>query len=103
MKIVKRSIRIARHNTSFSLEAEFWDELKRIARAEKLSLNRLVAKIDKQRGGNLSSAPGFRRRSCCLIYQATGARVAVCGDCVLGRRVRRYSAGESSELVDIRQ
>jgi len=54
-------------------------------------------------GGNLYSGPGFRRRSCCLIYQATGARVAVCGDCVLGRRVRRYSAGESSELVEIRQ
>lgn len=54
-------------------------------------------------GGNLHSGPDFRRRSCCLIYQATGARVAVCGDCVLGRKVRRYSAGESSELVDVRQ
>jgi hypothetical protein len=54
-------------------------------------------------GGNLHSGPGFRRRSCCLIYQAAGARVAVCGDCVLGRKVRRYSAGESSQLVEIRQ
>ncbi|HKN98500.1 MAG TPA: (2Fe-2S)-binding protein [Pseudonocardiaceae bacterium] len=27
---------------------------------------------------------GFRRRSCCLIYRATG-RSAVCGDCVLSR------------------
>jgi FhuF 2Fe-2S C-terminal domain len=54
-------------------------------------------------GGNLHSGPGFRRRSCCLIYQATGARVAVCGDCVLGRKVRRYAAGQSSELVEIRQ
>jgi predicted DNA-binding ribbon-helix-helix protein len=56
MKIIKRSIRIARHNTSLSLEAEFWDELKRLAKAQKLSLNELVAKIDKSRTGNLSSA-----------------------------------------------
>ena len=52
----KRSIRIARHNTSLSLEAEFWTELKRLAKAQKLSLNQLVAKIDKDRTGNLSSA-----------------------------------------------
>lgn len=52
----KRSVCIARHNTSISLEAEFWDELKRIAKAEKYSLNQLVAHIDKGRKGNLSSA-----------------------------------------------
>lgn len=52
----KRSIRIARHSTSLSLEAEFWDELKRLAKAQKLSLNQLVLKIDKERTGNLSSA-----------------------------------------------
>lgn len=53
---MKRSIRIARHNTSISLEPEFWAELKRIAAAERLSLNQLVAKIDTGRSGNLSSA-----------------------------------------------
>ena len=52
----KRSIRIAKHNTSISLEPEFWAELKRIAAAEKISLNALVAKIDGGRAGNLSSA-----------------------------------------------
>jgi len=52
----KRSIRISRHNTSLSLEAEFWDELKRLAKAQRLSLNQLVTKIDKERRGNLSSA-----------------------------------------------
>jgi predicted DNA-binding ribbon-helix-helix protein len=56
VKMHKRSIRIARHSTSLSLEAEFWDELKRLARLQKLSLNQLVAKIDKERTGNLSSA-----------------------------------------------
>ena len=52
----KRSVRIAKHNTSISLEAEFWAELKRIAKEEKCSLNQLVAEIDEGRSGNLSSA-----------------------------------------------
>jgi hypothetical protein len=31
-----------------------------------------------------SSAAGFRRRSCCLIYRAApSAAAAVCGDCIL--------------------
>jgi predicted DNA-binding ribbon-helix-helix protein len=52
----KRSIRIARHSTSISLEPEFWAELKRLAAVEKISLNKLVARIDASRSGNLSSA-----------------------------------------------
>jgi predicted DNA-binding ribbon-helix-helix protein len=52
----KRSIRIAGHSTSISLEPEFWAELKRSAAEEKISLNRLVAQIDSKRSGNLSSA-----------------------------------------------
>jgi predicted DNA-binding ribbon-helix-helix protein len=52
----KRSVRIARHSTSISLEVEFWDELKRLASEQGLSLNQLVASIDTGRTGNLSSA-----------------------------------------------
>jgi predicted DNA-binding ribbon-helix-helix protein len=52
----KRSVRIAKHNTSISLELEFWAELKRIAAAQKTSLNQLVARIDAGHSGNLSSA-----------------------------------------------
>ncbi|GAB20936.1 MAG TPA: hypothetical protein DIW80_10425 [Gordonia polyisoprenivorans] len=33
--------------------------------------------------GRLRAGPGFRRRSCCLIYRVSGDRGAVCGDCVL--------------------
>lgn len=55
-KIVKRSVRIARHNTSISLEQAFWDELKKIALQRNCSLNQLVAEVDTERGGNLSSA-----------------------------------------------
>lgn len=52
----KRSIVIAGHATSVSLEPEFWDALREIAEARALSLNQLVAEIDQERAGNLSSA-----------------------------------------------
>lgn len=52
----KRSILIAGHATSVSLEPEFWQALKEIAEARALSLNQLVAEIDQGRAGNLSSA-----------------------------------------------
>ena len=55
----KRSVSIAGHRTSLSLEQPFWDALKRLAAAEGLSVNGLVEKIDRERGtdmpGNLSS------------------------------------------------
>jgi predicted DNA-binding ribbon-helix-helix protein len=54
--LTKRSIRIANHQTSISLEEPFWDELKSIAAREKISLNELVAQVDAKRSGNLSSA-----------------------------------------------
>jgi len=53
---MKRSIRIAKHSTSISLESAFWDELKHMAARDKISLNQLVARIDSTRSGNLSSA-----------------------------------------------
>jgi predicted DNA-binding ribbon-helix-helix protein len=56
---IKRSISIAGHRTSVSLEGPFWDTLKEIAEAEKLSTAALVARIDAARdpeGGSLSSA-----------------------------------------------
>ncbi len=52
----KRSIVIAGHATSVSLEQEFWDALKDIADRRGMSLNHLVAEIDAGRPGNLSSA-----------------------------------------------
>ena len=55
MGMQKRSIRIAGHNTSISLEPEFWAELKRIAALRGVSLNQLIASVDSERAGNLSS------------------------------------------------
>ncbi|HUI34487.1 MAG TPA: ribbon-helix-helix domain-containing protein [Stellaceae bacterium] len=54
--IVKRSVRIAGHATSVSLEAAFWRGLCDIAAARRLSVNTLLTAIDAGRSGNLSSA-----------------------------------------------
>ena len=55
--VVKRSVTIAGHRTSISLEAEFWTELQLMAKARGLSVNTLVAELDAARGAhNLSSA-----------------------------------------------
>ena len=54
---VKRSITIAGHRTSLSLEQEFWAVLKKLAIAENKSTAQMIAAIDADRGGrNLSSA-----------------------------------------------
>jgi len=55
--VVKRSIVIAGHRTSISLEDSFWKALKDIAKTRGETLSDIVATIDdKKRGGNLSSA-----------------------------------------------
>ena len=55
--VVKRSIVVAGHKTSVSLEDDFWAVLKEIASEDDLTLSELVGKIDSERElGNLSSA-----------------------------------------------
>ncbi len=55
--VVKRSIVIAGHKTSVSLEDAFWKGLKEIASGRDMTLSDLVAAIDSERQhGNLSSA-----------------------------------------------
>src|SRR5262249_21706402 len=55
--VTKRSIVIAGHKTSVSLEDQFWDSLKEIARERGTTLGALVAAIDGNREhANLSSA-----------------------------------------------
>ncbi len=77
---VKRSIRIAGHATSVSLEDEFWHALRQIARQRGQSLSTLLTEVDKQRAGrSLASA--------CRIYvlkffqnQAAGQEMTGDGD-----------------------
>ena len=55
--IVKRSVSIAGHRTSISLEEPFWQGLREIAERDKLSIQALIGRIDAERGEqNLSSA-----------------------------------------------
>src|SRR5437763_3135182 len=55
--VIKRSIVIASHKTSVSLEDAFWNGLKEIAASRNMPLSDMVSQIDSQRQhGNLSSA-----------------------------------------------
>ncbi len=56
----KRSIKIDGHPTSVALEQAFWDELAALARARRISLNALIADIDRGRGGNGNLASALR-------------------------------------------
>jgi predicted DNA-binding ribbon-helix-helix protein len=54
--VIKRSIVVAGHKTSVSLEDAFWNALKEIAKARNVTLSDLVATIDSERRhDNLSS------------------------------------------------
>ena len=55
--VIKRSLEIAGHRTSVSLEDAFWTELRAIASLREQSVASLVAEVDAARGeANLSSA-----------------------------------------------
>jgi predicted DNA-binding ribbon-helix-helix protein len=55
--VVKRSVVLAGHKTSVSLEEPFWQGLKDIATSRRMTLSDLVSSIDLDREhGNLSSA-----------------------------------------------
>lgn len=55
--VLKRSIVVAGHKTSVSLEQEFWTAMREISDARRHTLSELVGEIDRTRkDGNLSSA-----------------------------------------------
>jgi len=56
MTIRKRSVTLAGHRTSVSVEDEFWNELKAIARADGKTVAETLSELDIARAGNLSSA-----------------------------------------------
>jgi hypothetical protein len=67
--VVKRSIVIAGHKTSVSLEDAFWGGLKEIAHRQQMTLSTMVGEIDSGRQqGNC------RRRSACSCSTACGRR-----------------------------
>jgi predicted DNA-binding ribbon-helix-helix protein len=81
--VIKRSIVVAGHKTSVSLEDDFWDALKEIARVNRVTLSDLVGSLDEQRQhGNLSSSvrlfvlKHYRRRVEADETQHAGAGIA---------------------------
>jgi predicted DNA-binding ribbon-helix-helix protein len=55
--VIKRSVKIAGHDSSVSLEDAFWGALREIATAQNIGLSELVSRIAKDRQNkNLSSA-----------------------------------------------
>lgn len=67
-RLAKRSVLVAGHHTSLTLEDLFWEALKEIAAARGVSINALVTEIDAGRTGNLSSAVRVF-----ILQQASGA------------------------------
>ena len=55
---VKRSVEIAGHKTSISLEPLFWGMLREVAEREGVPLNALVARIDEERN-KAETPPGL--------------------------------------------
>lgn len=55
-KMIKRSVVVAGHRTSVSLEDAFWYALREYAAARTLSVNDLVTEIDKTRVRSLSGS-----------------------------------------------
>ena len=88
--VVKRSIVVAGHKTSVSLEEAFWNGMKEISGRRNMTLSELVGEIDGNRQqGNLSSAirlfvlDHFRSQACGETAAADSrphAKVAVGSD-----------------------
>ena len=84
--VVKRTIVVAEHKTSVSMEDEFWNFLKEIAKKRDATLQDLVAEINEDRDEhcNLSSAIrlfvlGYVRNQVEVSQRQTGQTAQVNG------------------------
>ncbi|CUH41427.1 ribbon-helix-helix domain-containing protein [Ruegeria atlantica] len=57
---VKRSLTLKGHRTSVSLEDEFWQAFRTIAKEKNLPINALAAEIDVERDPNIGLASAIR-------------------------------------------
>ena len=72
-RLHKRSVTIAGHRTSLSLEAPFWEALKELADAEGVSLAALIEQVDRER----SQAPSpYNLSSTLRVYVLERMRAA---------------------------
>lgn len=67
-RIRKRSVVIQGHATSVSLEEAFWRALKAIAAGRRLSVNALIADIDRRRTENLSGGASGNLSSAIRVF-----------------------------------
>jgi len=67
---VKRSLTLSGHRTSVSLEEPFWQEFRRIAASEGVSVNALASRIDVARGPQTTLASAIRLH----VLRALGGR-----------------------------
>ncbi len=70
---LKRSVTIAGHRTSLSLEAPFWEALKQLAEAEGVSLAALIERVDRER--SLAPSP-YNLSSTLRVYVLERMRAA---------------------------
>jgi predicted DNA-binding ribbon-helix-helix protein len=70
----KRSLTIARHRTSVTLEDAFWETLGDIARAEGKSVAALVGEIDKSRGARANKQPSLSAAIRVYVLERTRGR-----------------------------
>ena len=68
---VKRSLTLAGHRTSVSLEAAFWDGLRDMAATKGISINAMAARIDAAREVDVGLASAIR---VAVLRHAQGAR-----------------------------
>ncbi len=85
----KRSVTVAGHATSVSVEEPFWEELRAIAARDGLSLAGLIRRLDKERfakaGGDMADVANL----------SSAIRLFVLQD--LRRRLAQAEATEASE------
>ena len=70
----KRSVTIAGHETSISLEPLFWRALEEAARDEQLPVNALIARIDVERLDTPGGAPNLTSAIRQWLYLRTAAK-----------------------------
>lgn len=63
--LAKRSVTLAGHRTSLSIEEPFWVALKRLAAEDRISINALVARIDADR---IEARPAYNLSSAVRLY-----------------------------------
>jgi hypothetical protein len=67
--VVKRSIVVAAHKTSTSLEDAFWEGLKDIAKAGQVTLSDLVGGIDADRARIMAREHAVKCPNCKALYE----------------------------------